>query len=970
MAAPLSVEMLLHAFAGSMSPDQGTREQAETVMHTASQMPGFYVLMLQLVTNAEVEEGVRQAAVIFLKNFSNRSWEVRKSLPEQYVVPEADKEAARANIVECMVSAAPQIRKQLMMVIKSMLDEDFPAKFAGFDQKIVKCTSSSDPNMLTGGIMVLYQVTKHYRWSQLADRVAYDSILAVALPELGKHAATCVGDGSAVAMDILRQILKLYYGAMNYEMPPYMCEPASYEAWLTVFAQMVSMKVETPPDADKEDWPRRPVWKAKKWACRILFKLFERYGTPSQAEGQYRLFAEVYATKYSAAVLELMWNELVAYREGTYIAPKVISGVLKYFQNALEPAQTWKMMLPLVPEITATIIFPMMCFSDEDAELWETDPREYIQRQFDPAFAVECGLPAYEAAILLAEFMRIRPKHCMQHLFEFTYAQLQADAAATPEARNPRNKDGALHMVAVIGVGLLKRKKYKNMLEQLLVQFVLPEFASPHGHLRARACNVLYTFSMVTYQDFSNVQTIMEAVLKCLQDEELPVRCQAAIALRKLLEEQSLAQQVAKPFVKEIVTILLTVLKDSESDDLAAVLDVMIELFPEELQPYSVQLLEALLGQFKALVGFDSTDESQTNRAMACMACLQTVQTVTELCTKDEALRGPFEQVLQPVMASVLQEGVLDFVDEILVIMTMLTDGLTISAGMWQLFGLLYQAFKTELLDYYVEMCPVLWNFMSKGMTVPGTYPAEAPQMIFDMCKTVWELEDRDDECWHAGRMIENAITWCAGHIDELVPGFVGLAIQKLGSGTIKTDVLTIMSINIVLTALQYNPGLVITAMEAAPVAGDEPVLARFFALWFTAIQERKFTGVHNRKLGILTLCTLLELDFAMLPPYIQQVIPHAIEMSLILFEKLPRAYDLRNLNDADSDDEHYEDEEIDDDADGLDDEADFADPLDDDQLRAELRGMGVKATTTLLRISHAFPISQLYATPLCTIST
>ena len=39
---------------------------------------------------------------------------------------------------------------------------------------------------------------------------------------------------------------------------------------------------------------------------------------------------------------------------------------------------------------------------------------------------------------------------------------------------------------------------------------------------------------------------------------------------------------------------------------------------------------------------------------------------------------------------------------------------------MWQLFGLLYQAFKTELLDYYVEMCPVLWNFMSKGMTVPG----------------------------------------------------------------------------------------------------------------------------------------------------------------------------------------------------------------------------------------------------------
>ena len=40
MAAPLSVEMLLHAFAGSMSPDQGTREQAETVMHTVSPRSG------------------------------------------------------------------------------------------------------------------------------------------------------------------------------------------------------------------------------------------------------------------------------------------------------------------------------------------------------------------------------------------------------------------------------------------------------------------------------------------------------------------------------------------------------------------------------------------------------------------------------------------------------------------------------------------------------------------------------------------------------------------------------------------------------------------------------------------------------------------------------------------------------------------------------------------------------------------
>ena len=59
----------------------------------------------------------------------------------------------------------------------------------------------------------------------------------------------------------------------------------------------------------------------------------------------------------------------------------------------------------------------------------------------------------------------------------------------------PPQKDGALHMIGTMADILLKKKTYKDQLEQFLVNIVFPEFNSPHGHLRARACWMLHYFA-------------------------------------------------------------------------------------------------------------------------------------------------------------------------------------------------------------------------------------------------------------------------------------------------------------------------------------------------------------------------------------------------------------------------------------------------------------------------------------------
>lgn len=67
--------------------------------------------------------------------------------------------------------------------------------------------------------------------------------------------------------------------------------------------------------------------------------------------------------------------------------------------------------------------------------------------------------------------------------------QFCMEVLTSPNA-DPRQKDGALHMVGSLAEILLKRKVYKEQMEKILVQYVFPEFNSPHGHMRARVSDI------------------------------------------------------------------------------------------------------------------------------------------------------------------------------------------------------------------------------------------------------------------------------------------------------------------------------------------------------------------------------------------------------------------------------------------------------------------------------------------------
>lgn len=193
---------------------------------------------------------------------------------------------------------------------------------------------------------------------------------------------------------------------------------------------------------------------------------------------------------------------------------------------------------------------------------------------------------------------------------------------------------------------------------------------------------------------------------------------------------------------------------------------------------------------------------------------------------------------------------------------------------------------------------------------------------------------------------MENFMLWCRGKVDEFVPAIIGFAITKLLQGEgVQGKQLRVMCMNMVISAMYYNPELTIHTIESVPLgAGEEPLISRFMALWFSQIED--FTGLHSRKLSIYALCQLVQQSYARMPPHLQQVWPHTLPVLLNLFSKLPRAYELQaeaDLLDSDEEDldDEYGEEDYDSDG-GLPDELDAGGATEADDLFDKLRDAAV----------------------------
>ncbi|KAF6031490.1 IPO7 [Bugula neritina] len=899
--------------------DPALQEAAGKKLDEMHKIIGFSPVLLQIVGSDQLPMPVRQAGSIYLKNLIISSWEVRErenlNDPIPFCIHEMDKAVLRQNVVNAVIASPLPIRTQLSLVISGMIKHDFPDRWPEIVEHIIHHLQSDNTSTWLGALVCLHQLIKYYEYKTNSERGALNAAMTHILPLiLTRCKQLASADNSEASVTLQKQILKCFYSLIQFCLSLDLITRDSFAQWMEVTKEILAKPLPAElAQVDPDDLPETIWWKAKKWCLHIMVRTFERYGSPGSVGKSYNKFAEWYLRTFPATTLALIMKLLDTYRQQQFVAPRVLQQSLNYLNHSVDHASSWKVIKPHIQTVIVDVIFPLLCHSDDDQEMWESDPIEYIRTKYD--VFEEYLSPAMAAQTLLHNSAGKR-QQVLNNTVEFCMQVLTGQKGAV----TGRQKDGILHMLGALSTILLKKDLYKAQVENLLVNYVYPEFKSEHGFLRARACWALQHFVNTKFSDMSNLGTAVEMVRQCLcDDKELPVKVEAAIALQMLIEYHTAAYQYIQANIKPILLELLNLMKQTENDELTAVIQKLVIKYQDEVLPIAVDMVTHLAGIFQQVVESDDDSGDSDDKVIVAMGVLNTIESILTVIDESKEVLAQVEPIILQIIGFIITTQSMEYYEEILSHIHVLTS-ITISDAMWRIFDSLYEMFKNDGYDYFT-VDPEKFSSDPKHL-----------EIIYNMCKTVLTTDSGEDAECHAAKLIEILLLQYKGQIDSAVSLFISLALERL-TREVKTAELRAMCLQVVIAALYYNPPMLFEMLNSLQIS-EQSVTEQFIKQWLHDCDV--FMGLHDRKMCVLGLCCLMNTPHSR-PEIVTQVANQILPAALLIFRGLKKAYqsraDVNKALDNDDDDEDedgddYVPEELEDDEDDVNEDADYVDGL------------------------------------------
>ncbi|KAI9793136.1 MAG: hypothetical protein M1833_000821 [Piccolia ochrophora] len=914
----MDVTALRSRVQATLEPNADTRRQAELDLKYAENRPGFTDGLLDIL-EAEQEQQIRLSTVVYLKNRVTRGWQPGEEFPQHTPIPEESKVGLRNRLLPLLAAAQPQIRQQLIPVLQKILHYDFPEKWPNFMEITMQLLNTNDANSVFAGLQCLLAICRVYRFKSVENRADFDKIVAISFPRLLSIGTNLVDETSNEAGEMLRIVVKSFKHATYFELPSHLREHESIVGWCTLFLRIVGK--DAPPSALSEDLDERELnhwWKAKKWAYANLNRLFVRYGNPSTLQktdgDNYSEFSKTFLNNFAPEILTSYLTQVGKWVDkSAWLSKPCLSFTLAFLDECVKPKSMWAHLKPHMDNLVSHLVFPILCQSDDDLELFQSDPSEYLHRKLNSY--EEVSAPDQAATNFLVTLTKSRKKQTFT-ILNFVNGIVGKYEAAPDDQKDAREKEGALRMIGTLAsVILAKKSPIADQVEYFFVRHVFPEFRSPHGFLRARACDTLEKFEQLDFKDQNNLIIIYRNILESMADPELPVRVEAALALQPLIRHDVIRQAMQQN-IPQIMQQLLKLANEVDVDALANVMEDFVEVFAAELTPFAVALTEQLRDTYMRIVrelierngqkeGDEAYGEFLDDKSITALGVLQTIGTLILTLESTPDVLAHLETILMPVISITLENKLYDLYNEIFEIIDSCTfSAKSISPTMWQAFELIHKTFKAGAALYLEDMLPALDNFVSYGSETLVQTPSYL-EAIIGMVEDIFTDQkvggvDRICGC----KLAEAVMLNLRGHVDQHVPRFVELAMTTITNNELKVKSYRIHLMEMVINAIYYNPTLALHVLETKGWTN------KFFSLWFSNIDN--FTRVHDKKLSIAAIVSLLTLTADQVPTSVQQGWPRLLQGIVRLFQTFPAA--MKNREEATKEDlireDDYDDED------------------------------------------------------------
>ncbi|KAJ6552930.1 armadillo-type protein [Mycena capillaripes] len=844
----MDLQTLSNLFAATLSSEPNARMAAELQIRQVGNEPGMIAALLQIIAADNIDIVTRQACSVWLKNRVRTSYAIKASTrgPHQVIIASSDRDALRGNILPLLVtSPSRSITVQLASSLRIIVADDYPERWPGLIDAIKQLlTSKHNIAHVHAGCVAALEAVRAFRYRQKRDILP--NIVEALFPTLVGIASQMIQVPPTAAQEIptmLHLILKTYKTSIGLYISPH-----QQNAWqsLVPWAQFLfaAVRLQIPKEAvpeDEDERVRSEWWRAKKWAYGVLGWLFRRFGNPSQLtpkmKEEYGAFAQSFMTMFVPEIVAIYLDQVKLYTSNqAWISDKCQYQIFIFFTECVNSKSTWLLLKPHAQTLIESFVFPQLSFTAAKQSLWESDPVDYARVSVDEYETFPTSVSA--RAFLLA-LVQHRTAWTFMPILAFINTVLQSNAPAA-------QRFGALRMSAILVPWLMRHPEVGPAnLEQFLLQYVTPEFASEQPYLRVVACQVLGMVprESLKWSSDQHLNVHIRALASALDDPEFPVRVEAVQALTEMIMHYDRVKTAVSPQVGKVIQDLLKMSEEVDLDVLNRSMGVMVETFRTELLPVAGQLTARLCDTYLRLVNESGVADEQEvagprdtydDKTYAAMQVTTTILKIFSSIKSAPEILAQVQEIILPVIDFTLKRKIFVLFDSMYNFIDSLTSNSpTISPDLWPLFELTYSLFKSDAADFLHEMLRSLDNFVSQGEDVIKARP-DYQRMLLDICTTAMTSEqfgadDRRNGCKLAESILFNLL----GSVDDCLQPIIAAALSQLDKAE---PALRVAILDVLVTAVLYDASAALHMMDIS-----QPGAARkFLDMWSAAIQ-------HNR---------------------------------------------------------------------------------------------------------------------------
>ncbi|KAG7662910.1 uncharacterized protein J8A68_003594 [[Candida] subhashii] len=950
-------DTLLKALAGTLDANQQVRKQSEQQLHAFEEQPGFTSYLLDLITEENIQLGIQISAAIFFKNRIVAHWVVAENKQATALsIKDVEKGDIKSKLITTLFKTYKnnQIKLQLTTALNNILAAEKWEELIAIIKNLLK--DVNDIDHVYTGLLCLYEYSKNYRWAGLegTSNPVLEDITQEIFPILQNLANQIIenaGDNT-VFDEMLYLIMKIFKFTMYSYLPSYFQKDTSHlGAWCQIHILIINKPL---PKAvlEEEDYDVRalnPRIKAVKWCFANLNRLLSRHGGGVQTKDKNdpsNQFAQSFLTNFVPEILSAYWKIIQDWStKKVWLSEASLYHLISFLEQLVD-TPAWPLVEDKLDAIVRHVLLPTLSATQETIELYEDEPEEYIRRFFD------INRESNTSDVASINFIYRLTSKKFSSTINLTLSVINEVFTLRNENRNnlqvAMNTEGVLRMLSTVAYRLDRNSSpIKGQVDKVLHTFVYPELltqtSSTTPWLTARACDTIAMFHGHKYQDMSALQDIFQGIVLCFQnDAQFPIQLTAADALGALVEEESVADHVSHE-APQLMGNLLEKAKKFESDILTNVMDIFVQKFAKNLEPYAVELARQLVDSFvilaREMLEQQSTEGTEDmDKVYQAGGILSTLTTLLIAMSNTPNVCQSIEPVVKDMIIFIFEEAMINFLSEAVEILeAILFSAREVSNNMWQIYQVVVDCFDTYAADYFSIIQPFFEGIINHGFA-KGEMTMENPmvQSLITICFNLLKSDTLDAVFAHSAfEDIELTILAMGPRFQQFLPVFLpeifdifsNLEAQNAFDGFM----LHHLSIIRVLFACMY-----VDANTTLQFLQSKDFIAGFYKLWIKHSDD--FQSVYGCKLQIFASCAILNSQSIGLFP--EELISETVDLLLDNIAALPNAIRAKQqiLSNESSTKQFAEGEDVEDEEGDEYDNADYDEDLEADE--AELEAM------------------------------